>query len=255
VSIVVVNFNYGRYLGEAIESALAQTYEPLEVLVVDDGSTDDSVAVAERYPVELVRQENAGVSHARNCGARRANGQLLVFLDADDLLEPDYVARCWQVLSAEPATVAYAYTTMRLFGTEEGIFESRDFSARFLVCDGNFIHASALMRREAFDQAGGFDPSWALGYEDYELYVRMLNLGYSGVLLDEPLLCYRRHGQSRNVLTDEQLQSLLSRLACSYPRLFWRRLLLHPLRVLFDWRRHGAEWKRYDAGDPHRAAR
>lgn len=253
VSIVVVNHNYGRYLGEAIESALAQTYEPLEVLVVDDGSTDDSVAVAEGYPVELIQQDNAGVSCARNRGARAADGELLVFLDADDVLEPEYVARCWEVLSAAPSSVAYVYTTMRLFGTEHGIFESRAFSRSFLLRHGNFIHASALMRRAVFDRAGGFDPSWALGYEDYELYVRMLHLGYTGVLLDEPLLRYRRHDQSRNVLSDEQLESLMSRLTCSYPRLFWRRLLRHPLRVLLAWRRHRADWRGSRPGGSVRA--
>jgi glycosyltransferase involved in cell wall biosynthesis len=231
VSIVIANYNYGRFLGEAIESALGQTHRDTEVVVVDDGSTDDSVAVAGQYPVRLVAQPNGGVSRARNAGAKKAQGGLLVFLDADDVLEPAFVERCWRVLSAEGPKVAYAYTQLRLFGTESGIEASKPFRAATLA-RGNFVPVTALVRREVFDRVGGFDPSWSLGYEDYELWLRMLDRGYRGVLVPEVLLRYRRHGHSRNALSPEQVRELHERLLCTYPRLHWRQIARHPVATV-----------------------
>ena len=230
VSIVIASYNYGRFLGEAIASALAQRDAAVEVVVVDDGSTDDSAAVAGRFPVRLIRQVNAGVCLARNRGAAAAHGELLVFLDADDLLEPDYVARCREALAVSGPTVAYAYTQMRLFGEEEGIFASRPFDARAMLRE-RFVHGAALLRRASFDEVGGFDPAWRNGLEDYELWIRLLDRGYTGTFVSEPLLRYRRHGPSRNDLAPETIRSLLWRLKVSYPRLFWRDILRHPARA------------------------
>ena len=231
ITIIVTTYNYGRFLAEAIESALAQTHPPLEVIVVDDGSTDDSVAIAARYPIRLIHQENSGVACARNRGARAAKGELLVFLDADDVLEPTYLARCCEALARAPSHVAYAYTQMRLFGTEEGVFTSYPFTAEKLRI-GNYVPVSALVRRACFDAVGGFDPSWSLGYEDYELWVRLLDAGWHGVFVEAPLLRYRRHARSRNTLAPEALRRLEWRLRWSYPRMFWRELRREPREAI-----------------------
>jgi glycosyltransferase involved in cell wall biosynthesis len=90
VSIVISNFNYARYLPDAVESALNQTYPRVEVIVADDGSTDDSLAVLRRYPeVEVIRKENGGHASALNAGFRAAKGDIVFFLDADDVLYAD----------------------------------------------------------------------------------------------------------------------------------------------------------------------
>ncbi|HJU83895.1 MAG TPA: glycosyltransferase [Holophagaceae bacterium] len=232
VSIVIASYNYGRFLDEAIRSALAQTHQPVEVIVVDDGSQDDSVSVAKAHPVRLITQANQGVSAARNVGARAAGGAFLVFLDADDALEPEYVECCLRTLQAAPLEVAYAYTGMRYFGSETGLFESRPFDPKALG-EGNYIHAAALLRREAFEAVGGFDPAWREGLEDYELWVRMLDRGYRGVLVPEPLLRYRRHGPSRNLMSGSTQKVLRWRMRLAYPRVFWRKLLKDPLRSLY----------------------
>ncbi len=228
VSIVVASHNYGRYLGEAIASALAQTYRPVEVVVVDDGSTDDSREVARRYPVTLVEQSNQGVSAARNHGAQVARGERLVFLDADDVLEPTYVERCSDALDAAPPHVAYAYTQMRYFGAAEGLHASRPFSRR-RVLRGNLVNASAMLRRSAFEHVGGFSTAWRTAHEDCELWVRLLAHGFEGVLVPAPLLGYRRHAASRNTLSDAQIAALDWRLRVTYPRLYWPQIALHPL--------------------------
>ena len=234
VSVVVTSYNYGRFLGEAIESVLAQTEKDVEIIVVDDGSTDDSVAVARRYPVRVLVQSNGGVSSARNRGASVARGAYLMFLDADDQLDPTYLARCVAALDRQDRRVAYAYTGMELFGTESGTFEAPAFDAQRL-CAGNYVHASALMRRDVFDEVGGFDVSLRLGYEDYELWLRMLEQGYVGVCVPAPLLRYRRHGTSRNTLSTDQLALLRRRLMRAHPRLYWRELAANPARALRAW--------------------
>lgn len=231
VSVVIANYNYGAFIGQAIESALRQTHGAVEVIVVDDGSTDSSAEVAERYPVKFLRQANQGVSAARNHGAIHARGDFIMFLDADDELRADYVARCLDALASAPAHIAYAYTQMEMFGAESGIFPSRAFDHRALL-RGNFVHASALMRREVFMRAGGFDPGWRLGHEDHELWVRLLSMGWEGVFVPEPLLRYRRHRSSRNTLSDAQKDELQWRLQGTYPGLYLWLLWRRPFKTL-----------------------
>src|SRR3954469_7166587 len=102
ISVVIPVYNGEAFLDQAIESALAQTWPRTEVVVVDDGSTDRSAEIAGSYPVELVRQENRGVGAARNRGVDAANGELLSFLDQDDMLRPEKLERQLEALLAEP---------------------------------------------------------------------------------------------------------------------------------------------------------
>src|SRR5262249_59293001 len=99
ISVVIPCYNGARFLRETLASVLAQTLPPLEVLVIDDGSTDDSGAVAESFgpPVRVIRQPNQGESVARNRGIEEAKGEWVGFLDADDLWNPDKLERQWQV--------------------------------------------------------------------------------------------------------------------------------------------------------------
>src|SRR5215208_7628052 len=103
VSVVIPCYNQAHFLGEAIESVLAQSYPYFEIIVVDDGSPDDTSEVAARYPeVRLVRQENQGVSGARNSGFARSEGEYVVFLDADDRLLPEALEAHLEHLEAHP---------------------------------------------------------------------------------------------------------------------------------------------------------
>ncbi|MBE9030420.1 glycosyltransferase family 2 protein [filamentous cyanobacterium LEGE 11480] len=115
VSILINNYNYGRYLAEAIDSALNQTYSPVEVIVVDDGSTDDSAAVLATYAdrVQVVQKENGGQASAFNCGFAASQGELICFLDADDWFKPDKVARIVEVFTAD-ATVEWCFHPLEM---------------------------------------------------------------------------------------------------------------------------------------------
>ena len=229
VSVVITSYDYGRYLGEAIESALAQTHR-VEVIVVDDGSTDDTPLVAARYPVRYRRQENGGVCRARNLGASLTRSELLMFLDADDVLQPTYVERCATALAASKPNVAFAYTQVECFGDVNKVEDPGEFSVGRL--DLGLASASALLRRDAFERVGGFSVSWQAALEDMELWVRMASVGYEGVFVPEPLLRYRRHGSTRNSLDEERVKALRMRLWRTHPNLYWHRLARHPVRWL-----------------------
>ena len=223
-SIVIPCHNHGRYLNEAIESALTQTYQPIEVIVVDDGSTDNSAEVAGRYPVTLVTQKNQGTGAALNHGIRVARGQYLVRLDADDKLHPAFVERCIQVLE-EHAEPAFVYTWMILFGERNGIFLSKPYDLHRLKL-GNYIPGTAVIRREAIRRVGGFDTSltWL---EDWDLWLSLAEKGLFGRLLPELLLYYRQHeGGGRNAPSPRIARATVRRIMLKHPRLFPRLYLV-----------------------------
>lgn len=222
VTIIITNYNYADYIGQAIESALHQTYPNLEVMVIDDGSTDGSQNIISSYPILIFEQENHGLCATRNRGANLANGDYLVFLDADDTLEATYVARCLEVLAKETSDVAYVYTQMHIFGDCDYLFLSKPFDARELMRHGNFIHASSLIRKSSFLECGGYDIDWLDPFEDYLLYVKLLSKGYQGRLVPEPLLNYRKHGVSRNSMTPCDAEKICWKIRSRYYRLYYR---------------------------------
>ena len=178
VSIVIPCFNQARYLGEAIESAWRQTYAHVEVLVVDDGSTDDTADVAASYPgVGYRHQPNAGAAATRNHGLAASGGALVLFLDADDRLLPDAVATGVDYLQRHP-DAAFVAGHVRLMcgdGTPwlVPVQEHEPYGYQALLRDNPiWTPGVVLYRREALQAIGGFDPE-AGGSADYDLNVRI----------------------------------------------------------------------------------
>ncbi len=180
VSLVIVCYNQARYLPEAIQSALAQTYQFVEILVVDDGSTDETAQVASAYPrVRCIHQGNRGLAAARNTGLRHSVGEYIVFLDADDRLLPGALQEGMHCFGEFPdsAFVSGAYHNVFSDGspapTDPQQFVEADHYWRML--QGNYIgmHAAVMYRREKIVAVGGFRENLP-ACEDYELYLRMM---------------------------------------------------------------------------------
>ena len=179
VSVIIPCFNQGRFLADAIESALGQSYRPLEIIVVDDGSTDDSARVAQQYAgVKLIRQANGGLSAARNAGLEASAGTYLVFVDADDRLLSEALRAGVNDLSAHPEC-AFVYGHYRLITADGAPMPSAEArrvceNHYFEMLRGNCIgmHAAVTYRRAVFDDVGGFDTTLG-ACEDYDLYLRI----------------------------------------------------------------------------------
>jgi glycosyltransferase involved in cell wall biosynthesis len=195
VSIVIPCFNYAKWVGEAIESALAQgAADDLEVIVVDDGSKDGSAEIAERYPVQVIRKDNGGVASARNRGADEARGKYIAFLDADDLMEPGWLKANLSAIEKNDR-IGIAYTPLRLLRAD-GSFLSVNWppqrpDPQRQLNGENLIPTCCLIRREAFNRAGGyrqrFEPT-----EDGELWTKIIECGYEVVCSSpKPLFTYR----------------------------------------------------------------
>jgi glycosyltransferase involved in cell wall biosynthesis len=238
VSIVIPCFNYGRYLAEAIQSALAQTYRPIEVIVVDDGSTDNTQEVARRYRVGVLTQPRSGVCVAVNRGMQAVEGELVMRLDADDFLEPSYVEEMVQALDRTPAAVL-AYSDGEYAGAARGRFVVPEFDGESLA-QGAYAVCLALMRRQALAEVGGYDPDMGrLRCEDWDLWLTFAERGWAGVHVPRVLWHYRRHAQrSRNswdLLSPRGIHrelQLIATLQDRHPALFATERLLARLRRL-----------------------
>jgi len=175
VSVVIPCYQQAQYLGEAIESVLAQTYPHLEVVVVDDGSNDNVGAIASRYPgVRCIREPNSGAAAARNAGIRNSNGDFLVFLDADDRLLPDGVGAGLRALETRPECAAAIGTFRRatfdnrpLVTHDQPPVEEHQYEELMRNNWAGFP-ARAIYRRSLFEHVRGFDTSIE-GAADFDL--------------------------------------------------------------------------------------
>lgn len=197
VSVVIPAYNYGRYLSESIDSALSQNYAPIEVIVVDDGSTDETPEVVAKFEdcphLIATRVENRGLSAARNTGARLASGSFIVFLDADNRIREDFVTKCRVALDSAP-TAGFAYTQLEVFGAESSIRRPPPYDLEVLKRT-NTIDACCLLRRDLV-LAHPYDESNRIGWEDWDFFLTLAEHGWGGVLVEEPLVEYRVHEQS-----------------------------------------------------------
>jgi glycosyltransferase involved in cell wall biosynthesis len=171
VSFIVPVHDGAPYLAECLGSIVAQTVTPLEVLVVDDGSTDRSAAIAGSFgePVRCLRQARAGPAAARNLGVSRARGDLLAFLDADDLIPPHKLERQLRCFAADP-TLQFCDAYARNFWTPEIPPEARNVAPREAFTHGEApkprMIITWLLRRSLFDRLGQFDEALGLGEDD-----------------------------------------------------------------------------------------
>lgn len=202
LSVIIPTYNYGRYIAEAVRSALGQTLKPFEVIVVDDGSTDDTAEVVGEFgdAVKYIRQENAGVSAARNRGVAESSGELIAFLDADDIWEPTKLELQAEKFAAD-SEIGLVHCGMREFDSESGeTIELRIEGMEGRVADElllwekpaiNVSGSAIMLSRRAFDEVGGFDKRMACG-EDWDLCYRIARK-YKVGFVREPLVNYRSH--------------------------------------------------------------
>ena len=206
VSVVVAAYNSERYVASAVRSVVAQTHPDVEIIVVDDGSTDRTPAVLEQFGnrITVVRQANRGIGGARNAGVRVATGDVIALLDADDEWLPERAARCVDLLASRP-DVGFV-TTDAVLVDDAGIptgetyldqvpFPDSAFAAE--IVQRNFVWSGAFVRRSVLDAAGPFDESRPLGADDYDMWLRLIAEGVTPGIVREPLARYRMPRRQR----------------------------------------------------------
>jgi glycosyltransferase involved in cell wall biosynthesis len=200
VSIITPCFNQEEFLSETILSVLQSTYPAIEMIIVDDGSTDESVKIAgsfaQSHPQITVHQQpNSGPSVARNRAIRLASGKYILPLDADDLISKDYVAKAVEVLEKDPK-VKVVYCHARKIGNKEEYWKLADYSPP-LLARKNMIFVSAMYRKADWQRCGGYAEEMTWGFEDWEFWISMLKDGGKVVRLPITGFFYRIRKQSR----------------------------------------------------------
>ena len=229
VSVIVPLYNAAPYIRECLASIVASSYRPIEVVVVDDGSTDTSWAEAKAFAathteVRVIHQENAGVSRARNHAIQEAQGEYILPVDADDKISADYIEQAVEAMTDEVRVVG---CKAHFFGAKEGEWVLPEYSPE-LLARKNMIHISSLFRKADWQRAGGFCEE-EIYREDWDWWLSMMELGGRYVRLDTVGLYYRVLPQSRRRLAKQQKQIIVDAIN----------------------RRHGEYLKRYLGGKLH----
>jgi glycosyltransferase involved in cell wall biosynthesis len=203
----------GAYIDEAIDSVRASSYRPVEILVIDDGSDDETSIAALRCwagveGVRVHRKNNEGLAETRNFGATLAGGNYLAFLDADDQVEPTYYEKAIRVLR-QYENVFFAGSWVRYFGTSARRWATFTPQPPYLLAHNPINSSGLVYKTSAFLRAGLNDKAAGYGLEDYESVVSMMAAGYNGVAIPEFLFRYRvREGSmSRDISKAKLLYS------------------------------------------------
>ena len=243
ISVVIPCYNGARHLHEALASVRAQLRQPLEVILVDDGSTDDSRDIAEAYGARVVTQVNRGEGAARNAGIRAASGQLVASLDADDRWRPHHLSTVAALLDEEPTAVG-AFGAVQRFGSKTNLIPGYVRpGAPVLVLEEAFndwLHTtiSSVVRRDALLSIGGFDENERSAV-DFDLWLR-LAASHRFVATHEVTADWRMHAEQQSAKPWVQLAAVYR----------FRRRFLENLHAVGDSRAQGLErafnsiWKR-----------
>ena len=209
VSVIVPLYNAAPFIGEALESIVASTYQPIEIVVVDDGSTDNSLCIAQAFAeshpqVRVLHQANAGVSAARNHAIREAKGEYILPVDADDRISPTFIEHAVAAFTDEVRVVG---CKAAFFGERQGEWRLPAYSPA-LLARKNMIPISSLFRRADWERVGGFCEE-DIFREDWDFWLSLMELGGTYVRLDETGLFYRVTSGSRRHTAKHQKRAIV----------------------------------------------
>jgi len=229
VNVIIPAYNAQDYIRDSVESVLLQTYDNVEIIVINDGSTDKTPEILASFgkKIRVIHQENKGLSEARNAGIQAANGQLIAFLDSDDLWLTEKIEKQAALFTKDPQ-LGFAYTGISIFGQGAGK-DFKDIKPKFyrghvlreLFCYPFITVSSAMVKKICLDEVGLFDPENP-STQDYDLWMRLAER-YRVDFIDEPLVRYRVHdsAMSRNrVFMLNWTLHVIEKQLCRTPRVF-----------------------------------
>ncbi len=248
VSVVIPCYNLGIFLSDAIGSVRRQSYKNYEIIVVDDGSTDEkTVQIVDKLrqdnpDITFIMQQNMGLSEARNSGIKVAVGKYIVCLDADDILEPEYIKKTVAVLKKDKSNkLGFVTTWLQEFGERENIWQTSSYNPGRLLVE-NVAHAGSMFKKQAWAQVGGYKKEMKGGYEDWEFWVSLMDAGYQWDTVPEILFAYRIRPNSMFASASDMHLELYGRIVNFHQKLYsqyatqlasWSAQRIHNLRAEF----------------------
>ncbi len=202
-------FNYANYLPECLDSVKAQSFQNWECIIIDNGSTDNTKEVVEKYVsadarFKYVYTENKGVSRARNLGIKNSNGEFILPLDADDRIHSNLLQKeVEQHLKNKDLTLVYSEA--ELFGNSSGKWNLPEYSFKDLLVE-NSIFCTAMYKRKDFDRVGGYNENMHEGFEDWDFWISLLQNDAKVYKVPEVLFYYRIRTNTRNSVLDKEKQ-------------------------------------------------
>ena len=226
ITIGIPCYNQAQYLTEAIESVLAQTLKPYEIVVCNDGSPDETRYVARQYSeIKYIEQVNKGLASARNTILMNSSGDYVLFLDADDKLLPNCLQRIADTITDNPDADVIA-PSFKCFGINDREVilmpnpQLEDFKPADFKTPMNRIGYASAIRRSAILAVGGYSPKMTWGWEDYALWIGLLNKGCKIVTIPEVLWLYRTKEESMITEANRHASELMTQIHKDYPHIF-----------------------------------
>jgi len=215
VSVIVPCYNQACYLTEALQSVLEQTYQDWECIIVNDGSPDDTEAVAKAWCTKdsrfhYLKKENGGLSSARNAGIGISEGEYILPLDADDKIGKEFIKKVLSILQTD-RTIMAVNSVVQYFGLENSKIELQGGSMYDFMFQ-NRSTATALFRKIDFLRIGGYDETFKRGYEDWDFWLRLLKKGGNVVMITESqpeYLFYYRKKENSMLVESEKKHAIL----------------------------------------------
>jgi glycosyltransferase involved in cell wall biosynthesis len=199
ISIILSTHNQDKYISEAIESVLAQTFKDYELIIINDASTDDTQKIIDNYStsnhkIKSYKTDDIGLSRTRNFGVSHSSGQYLLFLDGDDKIHPEFLINVWNVIKENPE-IGFVYTDTQHFDGANTFWEQPEYNFHNIL-EQNFVCSCSLIRREAYYDTDGFDNGNFGYWEDWEFWINLGAKGWYGKHIPKKLFYYRIHKDS-----------------------------------------------------------
>lgn len=223
VSVIIPCYNQGRYLDDAIASVLAQTYQNLEIIVIDDGSTEpETIEILQNYQqpkTRLIRTENRGVAQARNLGIAQSQGTYILPLDADDKIADSYLEKAVTLLESNDK-LGIVYCEAEYFGDRQGTWPLPEYKFPDILVD-NMIFCSGLFRKSDWETVGGYHSNLIYGWEDHDFWLSLIELEREVYRIPEVLFFYRQKADSMSrAMTAENYIYSYTQLFSNHPQLY-----------------------------------
>jgi glycosyltransferase involved in cell wall biosynthesis len=194
ISVITPCFNHGKFIPEMIDSVMDQTFQNFEVIIVNDGSTDDTRKILDNITNEkitVIHIENHGPAYARNLAIRKSRAPVIMNLDADDKIAPSLLEKAFNIFISNP-DAGIVYSDAECFGAKSGRYEIGEYSLEKMLI-GNRIISQAFFRKQDWERVGGYSDELVYNLEDWDFWLLIIELGRDVVRIPEKLVYYRTY--------------------------------------------------------------